>query len=93
MTRGWWATHSYARRSVARDVDQFAGWEALMGLVGAAETPLEEAFLSALFLTGGRVSEVLMLVKANFEDLGEDGLVLEKKMDINGLGDEKDGVL
>jgi len=24
---------------------------------------------------------------------GEDGLVLEKKLDINGLGDEKDGVL
>jgi len=76
MTRGWWATHDYKRRGVARDIEEFPGWPTLLELTEACETRLERAFIATLFLTGSRVSEALQLRGTNFEPLEEEGLII-----------------
>jgi len=85
---GYWAVHPYERRSVDQDVEEFVGWETLLGMVEEAgrtryrPSPVwpaeaaedyqdrlrrrDQALIATLFLTGGRVSEVVELEASNF---------------------------
>jgi len=54
-------------RSVERDVEAFCGWDFLVRLVEAADSLFMKALISALFETGGRISEVLALRKWNID--------------------------
>jgi integrase len=55
------------RRSVAKDVKRFVGYRKLIELCNSLRLGRDRALFAALFLTGGRVSEVLALEKKNFE--------------------------
>jgi integrase len=52
--------------SVHEDVREFCGWPKLMEIVNRAKKGETKALIAALFLTGGRISEVLMLTRGNF---------------------------
>jgi site-specific recombinase XerD len=54
-----------AKRSV-EVVESFCGWDFLLKLLQKCEQERDRALISALFETGGRVSEVLQLKKDNF---------------------------
>jgi len=61
-------------------VEEFCGWTALKELMAIIFDERLRAFLSALFLTGGRVSEVLSLIPGNFELRKADGVILVRNM-------------
>ena len=67
MTRDYWSFHEYHRLNVKDFVEMFCSWKALLELKSVAFKGRDQAFLAALFLTGGRVSEVLSLKHDNFE--------------------------
>jgi len=54
-----------SKRSV-EIVESFCGWGYLIELIKKCKREVDRALISALFETGGRVSEVLMLGKDNF---------------------------
>jgi len=54
------------KRFTVRDVKQFAGWKAMEMLVEAGLNRRHRALLSAAFLTGGRIGEVLLLRRKHF---------------------------
>jgi integrase len=60
--------------------EEWVGYKPLLELVELAKKPREKAFLSVLFLTGGRVSEVLSLRKNNFEVRQSEGLIIVRGM-------------
>jgi len=81
MRVGYWLNHDYYRLSVKDYVEEFCGWTALKQLiVDYATQGRDQAFLTTLFLTGGRVSEVLALQKTNFEVREPEGLILVRNM-------------
>ncbi|TET20620.1 site-specific integrase [Candidatus Bathyarchaeota archaeon] len=68
----------YTRMSVDEDVEEFCGWEFLTRLTNECDNTLyrflpdkfrkrDKALVATAFLTGGRISEVLMLRRSNFE--------------------------
>jgi integrase len=69
---GYWnysLGHHYTRRSVEKDVVEFAGWEKLQSLlvkVPQYNVERNKALFVTTFLTGGRISEVLELMEKNF---------------------------
>jgi hypothetical protein len=77
---GYWATHPYVRLNVKDFSEEWVGYKPLLKLVDLAEKPREKAFLSCLFLTGGRVSEVLNLRKNNFEIRPSENLIIVRGM-------------
>jgi len=77
---GYWATHPYVRLNVKDYSEEWVGYKPLLELIALAEKPREKAFLSCLFLTGGRVSEVLSLRKNNFEIRKEENLIICRSM-------------
>jgi len=77
---GYWALHPYVRLNVKDYSEEWVGYKPLLELVELAEKPREQAFLSALFLTGSRVSEVLSLRKSNFEVRQNEGLIIVRSM-------------
>lgn len=79
--RGYWADHDYTRLKV-EDIEEFVGWRPLLQVVKAASRPRNQGFLATVFLTGGRISEVLPLKKENFEVLKEEGLILVQGMSL-----------
>jgi integrase len=56
------------------------GWKKLAELISEAKSSRDKAFIASLFLTGGRVSEVLQLKRENFEVRKEEGLILVRAM-------------
>lgn len=48
------------------EVEGFCGWDFLLSLTEALDSPLYQGFMATLFETGGRVSEVLELNKKHF---------------------------
>jgi integrase len=54
------------KRSIERDIEAFCGWDFLERLAGASSHYLDGEVISGLFLTGCRVSELLMLRRENF---------------------------
>jgi hypothetical protein len=78
--RGYWATHPYYRLNVEDFVEEFVGWTAIMQLFGMLYDKRDRAFFAALFLTGGRVSEVLSLRKSNFEVRPDKNAILVRNM-------------
>jgi len=78
---GYWSTHDYYRLCVKDFVEEFCGWTPLKQLIVEHATQgRDQAFLTTLFLTGGRVSEVLALQKQNFEVREAEGLILVRNM-------------
>jgi Phage integrase family. len=85
----YWATHQLYRMSVRDFIEEFCGWDAIKELVTHKwNTSRERALIVALFLTGGRATEVLNLTKEMFkikqlEDgrqyLYVEGMMLEKR--------------
>jgi len=55
-----------ARRSVEKDVKRFVGYDKLLEMASKIRSARYQAFFATAFLTGGRVSEVLALMKENF---------------------------
>lgn len=80
MKAGYWALHEYHRLNVEDYVEGFCGWQSLKQLIEYAGTQRNKAFIATLFLTGGRISEVLPLRKDNFEMKEEKGVILVKDM-------------
>jgi len=64
---------------VDKDVKEFCGWAALMEIINKARLTRDKALIATTFLTGGRISEVLLLRKSNF-DLSNPDVVLVKNM-------------
>jgi integrase len=77
---GYWATHPYIRLNVRDYSEEWVGYEPLLELIELASEPREQAFLSALFLTGGRVSEVLALKKSMFEIRKRERVIVVRNM-------------
>jgi integrase len=77
---GYWSLNDYHRLSVKDFVEQFCGWKALLELVNCAKSSRDRAFLAALFLTGGRVKEVLSLTAQNFEIRESENLIICRNM-------------
>ncbi len=67
------------KRSV-EEVESFCGWDYLLKLVKKCEQERNRALISALFETGGRVSEVLKLKKDNF--VVQDPYIVVKAMPV-----------
>ena len=70
---GYWATHTFHKRSVMDEVTFFCGWDVLSDLV---ENNLEKnkdvsLLVLCLFKTGGRINEVLPLRREQFEETPE----------------------
>lgn len=84
----FWSNHKYYRLNVVDFIKKFCGWSAIVELVRYASTELEKAFLAALFLSGGRIMEVLNLRKENFSvcTREEDG---EKFLNVEDMPLEK----
>ena len=80
QVQGYWATHPYIRLNVRDYVEGWIGWQPLLELIELASQPREQAFLSALFLTGSRVSECLLLRKNMFEVRQKEGLIIVRGM-------------
>lgn len=80
MNAGYWAYNKYHRLNVKDFSEEFCGWKPILELIGLAGKPREKAFLSALFLTGSRVTECLSLRKNNFEIRRNEGLVIVRAM-------------
>lgn len=68
----------YRRHSVERDVQEFVGWSTMMRLIEIPRSLFLRGLVSALFLTGGRISEVLSLRKENFVYPQNEGIILVK---------------
>ncbi|MEM3581692.1 MAG: hypothetical protein QXH40_03825 [Candidatus Bathyarchaeia archaeon] len=79
---GFWHLKPYHRLSVAEFVEEWVGWKPLVELVELMPETwiLERGFIAALFLTGGRVSEVLALKAENFEVRKTEGLIIVRGM-------------
>ena len=80
---GYWSIHQYHRLSVEEWVEEWVGWPAMLDLVRLAREEFgsrEEAFLTTLFLTGGRVSEALPLKRENFWIHRKEGVIIVKGM-------------
>jgi len=75
---GYWADHEhhpYYRLNVEDYIDEFCGWTALKELIGYIHSEVKKAFFITMFLTGGRVTEVLSLRKHNFEVLENEDVI------------------
>lgn len=73
--KGYWADHELEKGNVYRDVDEWIGWEKLGDMVGQIEQSRDKNILRAIFLTGGRVSEVIRLKPGMFSEADENGLI------------------
>jgi len=76
---GYWKTHPYRRLSV-EIVEEFCGWKTLQEIVDHAGSERNRAFIVTMFKTGGRVSEVLLLRKRNFELLPAQRVIVVRDM-------------
>jgi len=77
---GYWNNHTYVRLNVKDYVEDFCGWNPLKELIAYAGSDRNQAFITALFLTGGRVSETLALAKDNFEVRQNEGVIIVRNM-------------
>jgi hypothetical protein len=76
---GFWASNKYYRLNVG-DIEEFCGWRNLDELIQSAGSLRNKAFLTTLFLTGGRVKEVLSLKTENFMVRQTEGVVIVRDM-------------
>lgn len=76
----YWKTHEYHRLSVKDYVEEFAGWTPIKELVCYAGSERDRAFISALFCTGGRASEVLSLSTDSFSLIKDQNLLVVRNM-------------
>lgn len=66
-------------RSIERDIEAFCGWDFLLDLVNAARSTIDKALVAGLFLTGCRISELILLKPEQF-NLGfdKDFIIVER---------------
>jgi hypothetical protein len=64
---GYWASHDYHRLNVKDYVEEFCGWKAIQQLTDYVYGERDKAFVVFLYMTGGRVTEVLNLHRSHFE--------------------------
>jgi hypothetical protein len=76
----YWKLHKYHRLSVEDFVEEFCGWPALKELIDYIHDEVKKAFFITMFLTGGRVTEVLSLCKRNFEILENEDVIKVTQM-------------
>jgi len=79
---GYWSFNKYYRLNVKDFIEEFCGWQPLKDLVGYASPDRDQGFIVALFLTGGRVSEVLALTRQNLEIRQAEGLIIVRNMNL-----------
>jgi len=74
---GYWSDHENHpyRRMTVESLEEFCGWPALKKLISYLDVPIQKTFFVTTFQSGGRVSEVLLLKKENFNVLPDDGVV------------------
>jgi len=80
MKVGYWSENKYYRLNVKDYVEGFCGWKPLKELVGNVESERDQAFITDLFLTGGRVSEVLALKYLNFDVREAERVIIVRNM-------------
>jgi hypothetical protein len=80
MKSGHWSRNKYYRLNVKDFVEEFCGWRNLQELIKHAGDLRNETFLATLFLTGGRVSEVLALKTENFVERRPEGVMIVRGM-------------
>jgi len=68
------------KRSV-REIEEFCGWDLLIEIVERAQGLRIKALIATLFLTGGRISEVLSLKRSNF-DLSREEEIIVRRMPV-----------
>lgn len=68
------------KRWSVKEVKEFCGWESLKMVVQAGRTQRDRALLSGLFLTGGRISEVLKLQVDHFKLNLDDTYIIVQTM-------------
>ena len=71
-----------ARKRSVRDIIEFCGWDALVAMAQRATSRRDAAIIATLFLTGGRVSEVLSLIVDDF-DLSNQEVIILRHMDVS----------
>lgn len=64
---------------VDKDVREFCGWPKLMEILSRASPGRDRALIATIFLTGGRISEVLLLRRSSF-NLSEPTVIVVKSM-------------
>jgi integrase len=77
--KGWWADHQYPERMSRFDIREFVGWKKIQDILDACKQKEYSIYMNAdelikrdialittLFLTGGRIREVLNLRRRNF---------------------------
>lgn len=83
----------YKSISATEEVLSFCGWEYLLRLIGCCKWSFERSLLSALFETGGRVSEVIETGTSCFDFQTNDDVVVMRMMPLKKRWkkDEKTG--
>jgi len=80
---GFWRNHEYKRRAVSKDVTGFVGWKKIVELASqfkGSTKDRDRALYSATFLTGGRIGEVLLLRRDNFEVTSDEVIVRRMRL-------------
>jgi hypothetical protein len=77
--QSYWKTHEYKRMNVEL-IKGFVGYDYIMQLINLCSCLRDQAFLACLFLTGGRVGEVLKLTVANFKVVRKEG-----RLEVEGM--------
>lgn len=75
-----WSTRPYYRLNVKDYIEEFVGWKNLTALITHSGDSRNQTFFSTLFLTGGRVSEVLQLQDSNFIVNETEGVIICRDM-------------
>jgi integrase len=67
--KAYWSNKPLYKMSVKECIEEFCGWQAMQELINHPfnHLPRNKAFLCVLFLSGGRIQEVLNLKKENFK--------------------------
>jgi len=66
MTKGWWATHTFKKRSCRDVIKRFCGWNEIEKLYNNCRNKEQRLLVLTLIKTGGRISEVLRVTRDMF---------------------------
>ena len=77
---GYWSQNKYYRLNVKDYVEGFCGWKPLKDLIEHLESGRNQSFGSSLFLTGGRITEVLPLKFQNFDVRESEHVIIVRNM-------------
>lgn len=72
-----------ARKRSVKEIIEFCGWPYLVDLIKRAKSLRDAALIATLFLTGGRISEVLSLRRKDFDLTVEPEVIVLRRMMIS----------